>query len=169
MPVQNFLAHHHTDAIRASHTTHHVSDQSNPSAAPLTLWTQRKKLRIQGAMLQQQSQIQQKLNCKWVLNLIVRFTSPVCVRTHTSSDAQRITPDWMVYPCRAASAWPLGSVIGVFANQKWRPDYTGGLGNKKPQRNLGVTLHGRNQLQRKIAQCGVGCIRATFHLQEYLR
>lgn len=31
-------------------------------------------------------------------------------------------------------------VIGVFANQRWQSDYMAGPGNKKPRRNLGVTL-----------------------------
>lgn len=93
-----------------------------------------------------------KLNCESVWNLIARFTSPVCASAHMSSEAHGKHSDWAMGPCRAASAWPPGAVMGVFANLKWRPDYTGGVGNKKPQRNLGVTLHKRSPLEKQY-QC----------------
>ena len=75
---------------------------------------------------------------------------PVCVRAH-ASDAQRNSPDWMIYPSRTASAWPLGIVIGVFANQKWHYDYMGGLGNKNPKRNIGVSLHDMSPLKKEYS------------------
>lgn len=48
-------------------------------------------------------------------------------------------------------------VIGVFANQRWQSDYMAGPGNKKPQRNLGVTL------QHMSAGVGLGvCSSCTW-------
>lgn len=110
-----------------------------------------------------------KLNYEWIHNLIVGFMSPICVRAHASSDSQRSSPDWMVYPFRTISTWPLGSMIGVFANQEWQSDYTSGLGNKKPLRNLGVTLRQRSPLEKYFAQCQVGCIHVTLYPYRHLK